>query len=202
MTDTEQTVLLNAVTAYMNVVRDAAVLELNRNNEKVLQRQLEATQARFDVGELTRTDVAQSEASLQGAIAARPGKRFHPARANCTRGSRRAPRMVNNRRPMSTFQCQRCGRTFTVSRATLDKYPSWQPKTCLRCRPAGVSMAGQSSRRFGSERRQTPGPGAARAEKRENTDARAAEGTLTLEEVLASYRPAAMPMGLRPGEWD
>jgi outer membrane protein len=64
-------VLLNAVTAYMNVVRDAAVLELNRNNEKVLQRQLEATQARFDVGELTRTDVAQSEASLQGAIAAR-----------------------------------------------------------------------------------------------------------------------------------
>jgi TolC family type I secretion outer membrane protein len=53
------------------VVRDTSVLELNRNNEKVLQRQLEATQARFDVGELTRTDVAQSEASLQGAIAAR-----------------------------------------------------------------------------------------------------------------------------------
>ncbi len=71
LTDTEQTVLLNAVTAYMNVVRDTSVLELNRNNEKVLQRQLEATQARFDVGELTRTDVAQSEASLQGAIAAR-----------------------------------------------------------------------------------------------------------------------------------
>lgn len=71
LTDTEQTVLLAAVTAYMNVVRDAAVLDLNRNNEKVLQRQLEATQARFDVGELTRTDVAQSEASLQGAIAAR-----------------------------------------------------------------------------------------------------------------------------------
>jgi outer membrane protein len=71
LTDTEQTVLLNAVTAYMNVVRDTSVLELNRNNEKVLQRQLEATQARFDVGELTRTDVAQSQASLQGAIAAR-----------------------------------------------------------------------------------------------------------------------------------
>jgi outer membrane protein len=64
-------VLLNAVTAYMNVVRDTAVLELNRNNEKVLQAQLEATQARFEVGELTRTDVAQSEASLQGAVAAR-----------------------------------------------------------------------------------------------------------------------------------
>jgi outer membrane protein len=71
LTSTEQTVLLNAVTAYMNVVRDASVLELNRNNEKVLQAQLEATQARFDVGELTRTDVAQAEARLQGAVAAR-----------------------------------------------------------------------------------------------------------------------------------
>jgi len=71
LTDTEQNVLLAAVTAYMNVVRDTAVLDLNRNNEKVLQAQLEATQARFDVGELTRTDVAQSQASLQGAIASR-----------------------------------------------------------------------------------------------------------------------------------
>ena len=63
--------LFNAVTAYMNVVRDAAVLELNLNNEKVLQAQLDATQARFEVGELTRTDVAQAEARLQGAVAAR-----------------------------------------------------------------------------------------------------------------------------------
>lgn len=68
---TEQVVLLDAVTAYMAVVRDAAVLELNRNNEKVLMAQLEATQARFEVGELTRTDVAQAESRLQGAIAAR-----------------------------------------------------------------------------------------------------------------------------------
>lgn len=71
LTTSEQTVLLNAVTAYMAVVRDAAVLDLNRSNEKVLQAQLEATQVRFDVGELTRTDVAQAEARLQGAIAAR-----------------------------------------------------------------------------------------------------------------------------------
>lgn len=71
LTSTEQTVLLAAVTAYMAVVRDTAVLDLNRNNEKVLQAQLESTQARFDVGELTRTDVAQAEARLQGAVAAR-----------------------------------------------------------------------------------------------------------------------------------
>lgn len=68
---TEQGVLLNAVTAYMAVVRDTAVLDLNRSNEKVLQAQLEATEARFEVGELTRTDVAQAQSRLQGAIAAR-----------------------------------------------------------------------------------------------------------------------------------
>ncbi len=59
---TEQSVLLLAVTAYMNVVRDQAVLQLRTNNETVLARQLQATRDRFEVGEVTRTDVAQSEA--------------------------------------------------------------------------------------------------------------------------------------------
>lgn len=67
----EQTVLLSAVQAYMNVVRDLAVLQLNRNNEQRLRRELQATQDRFRVGELTRTDVAQAEARLSGATAAR-----------------------------------------------------------------------------------------------------------------------------------
>ena len=58
---TEQTVLLSAATAYADVVRDQAVLELNINNERVLQRQTEATQDRFRVGEVTRTDVSQAE---------------------------------------------------------------------------------------------------------------------------------------------
>ncbi len=61
---TEQDVLLSAVTAYMDVLRDTATVALNRNNVTVLQRQLEASQDRFDVGEITRTDVAQSEARL------------------------------------------------------------------------------------------------------------------------------------------
>lgn len=64
---TEQLVLLSAVTAYMDVVRDQFVVELTRNNEKVLAKQLEATEARFEVGELTRTDVAQSKARLSRA---------------------------------------------------------------------------------------------------------------------------------------
>ncbi|ABC22598.1 Type I secretion outer membrane protein, TolC [Rhodospirillum rubrum ATCC 11170] len=67
----EQTVLLNAAQAYFNVIRDQAVLELNINNEQVLRRQLDAANDRFRVGEITRTDVAQADSRLAGAIADR-----------------------------------------------------------------------------------------------------------------------------------
>lgn len=67
----EQNVLMSAATAYMNVIRDMAVLKLNQNNEAVLRRQLDYTKDRFRVGELTKTDVAQSEARLAGAVASR-----------------------------------------------------------------------------------------------------------------------------------
>lgn len=66
---TEQTVFLNVATAYFNVLRDTAVVELNQNNIRVLERQLEATRDRFSVGEVTRTDVSQAEARLAGAKA-------------------------------------------------------------------------------------------------------------------------------------
>lgn len=65
----EQQTLLNAVTAYMDVVRDEAVLRLNTNNVQVLSRQLQASRDRFRVGEITRTDVAQSEARMEGSKA-------------------------------------------------------------------------------------------------------------------------------------
>lgn len=68
---TEQTILLNAATAYLNVVRDEAVVKLSINNEQVLRRQLEAAQERFRVGEITRTDVSQAEARLSRATADR-----------------------------------------------------------------------------------------------------------------------------------
>lgn len=68
---TEQDVLLRGVQAYVDVWRDQAVLRLNENNVKVLRRQLEATQDRFEVGEVTRTDVAQAESRLSRAIADR-----------------------------------------------------------------------------------------------------------------------------------
>src|SRR3989440_6829581 len=63
----EQTALLDAATAYMNVLRDTAILDLQRRNVQVLQEQLKQARDRFNVGEVTRTDVAQAEARLAAA---------------------------------------------------------------------------------------------------------------------------------------
>jgi outer membrane protein len=60
----EQNVMLNGATAYMNLLRDAAILDLQRRNVEVLQEQLRQTRDRFNVGEVTKTDVAQSESRL------------------------------------------------------------------------------------------------------------------------------------------
>ena len=60
----EQTVLLSAATIYMDYLRDAAIVEVQRSNVRVLEQTLKQTQDRFNVGEVTRTDVAQSEAQL------------------------------------------------------------------------------------------------------------------------------------------
>jgi outer membrane protein len=60
----EINVLLNAATAYMNVVRDQAIVRLRQNNVRVLAEQLRAAQDRFKVGEVTRTDVAQAQSGL------------------------------------------------------------------------------------------------------------------------------------------
>lgn len=59
----EQEVLLNASKAYLDVVRDEAIVKLQKNNENLLKKQLDETMARYNVGEVTRTDVAQSRAS-------------------------------------------------------------------------------------------------------------------------------------------
>ena len=62
--NTEQNTFLSAVTAYMDVLEDTAILDLDNNNVDVLKEQLRETRDRFTVGEVTRTDVAQAEASL------------------------------------------------------------------------------------------------------------------------------------------
>ena len=61
---TEQNILFSAASNYMNVLRDTAILNLRRNNIAVLEEQLRQTRDRFQVGEVTRTDVAQADASL------------------------------------------------------------------------------------------------------------------------------------------
>jgi outer membrane protein len=60
----EEAVLLQAATIYMDYLRDSAIVEVQRSNTRVLEQTLKQTQDRFNVGEVTRTDVAQSEAQL------------------------------------------------------------------------------------------------------------------------------------------
>lgn len=66
----EQSVLLEAVTTYMDVVRDQALVRLRENNVTVLTRDLRATQDRFKVREITGTDVAQAQARRAAAVSA------------------------------------------------------------------------------------------------------------------------------------
>ena len=61
----EGDIFTEAVAAYMDVIRDRAIVELNNNQVGVLTTNLQATRDRFDIGDLTRTDVAQSEARLE-----------------------------------------------------------------------------------------------------------------------------------------
>lgn len=66
---TEGDVFTMVVSAYMDVIRDTEIVDFNANNVKVLETNLQASNDRFQVGDLTRTDVAQSEARLAGARA-------------------------------------------------------------------------------------------------------------------------------------
>jgi outer membrane protein len=70
---TEETVLFAAVQAYTNVIRDRQLLALRQSNVGVLQKQLKASNDKFSAGVLTKTDVAQSRASLEGARGAVAG---------------------------------------------------------------------------------------------------------------------------------
>ena len=85
--NTEQNVLLDAVGAYVDVVRDLSIVSLQDNNLKVLNEQLRATRDRFSVGEVTRTDVAQGEARVSRAMSGLnlAEANFNSSRANYAR---------------------------------------------------------------------------------------------------------------------
>lgn len=95
---TEQQVFLATINAYVGVIAAQQLLQLNINNEQVLAKQLQATQDRFRVGEITRTDVAQAEAALAGARAQRETSQgnVQTARATYVRevGEYPAPNLV------------------------------------------------------------------------------------------------------------
>jgi outer membrane protein len=98
----EQQVLLDAVNAYVGVIRDQEEVRLNTNNEQVLMRQLQATNERFRVGEITRTDVAQAESRLSGARAARADSegRLQTSRAVFTRIIGQPPERLTPPQPL------------------------------------------------------------------------------------------------------
>ena len=103
---TSRTCCSTAATAYMNVLRDTAILNLQRNNVEVLEEQLRQTQDRFNVGEVTRTDVAQAEARLAGArsdASSAAGQPAHQHRSLPAGHRRRAPRA--RRRPARSSAC-------------------------------------------------------------------------------------------------
>jgi ribonuclease HI len=83
---------------------------------------------------------------------------------------------------MSGYECQSCGRSFQIPQKTLDKYPSWQPKHCLRCHSAAKPAAERPSP--SSRRRAQSSVGRTAAKPRGPA---AQEGQLTLQEVLSTY---------------
>jgi outer membrane protein len=81
-----QNTLFDAAQAYMDVLRDAAILDLRKNNLEVLEEELRATRERFNVGVVTRTDVAQAESAVAGAKSDVSGAE---AQLNTSRGTYR-----------------------------------------------------------------------------------------------------------------
>lgn len=100
----ETTVFQAVVQAFFDTYRDQTLVEVNRNNEAVLKKQLEATQDRFRVGEVTRTDVAQAQSSLAQATANRIASegQLEVSRAEYTRAVGHPPGRLTltNERPV------------------------------------------------------------------------------------------------------
>jgi outer membrane protein len=119
MRNTEQNVLNDAATFYMNVLRDTATLDLDRNNVTVLQEQLRQTKDRFQVGEVTRTDVAQAEASLaQGqALVAQAVATLKTSIANFRRTIGVDPKRLEPARPAEKFLPRTLPEAFDIAMA-------------------------------------------------------------------------------------
>lgn len=71
LANVEQNILVEASTAYLDVVQNRAIVELQKNNEELLLKKLDETLERFKVGEVTRTDVSQARARHSQAVSDR-----------------------------------------------------------------------------------------------------------------------------------
>lgn len=115
----EQNTLLDAVTAYMDVLRDQSVVRLQNKNVEVLTQQLKAETARFRVGEVTRTDVAQSRASRAGSISTLAQARANLASSRAVYGrviggranGLRYPRSIRRKLPRTLSKALRLGKS-------------------------------------------------------------------------------------------
>lgn len=127
LVNVEQQVLLAAAAAYLNVLQNNQTVALQRNNVSVLQRELKATQDKFDVGEVTKTDVAQAQAALaqskaglvaaqgnltvareayKAAIGAYPGRLSAAPKEPATAGTMAAAQSIAVRQHPSVLQAQ------------------------------------------------------------------------------------------------
>ncbi len=113
--NTEQLVLRDTVTAYMNVVRDQAILRLRQKNLSVLNKQQEATLERFRVGEVTQTDLSQAKARRS-----RAQSELNLAKANFNTSVAEYQRIVGNRP-------KRLGRPGSI----IKHFPSSQAKAII-----------------------------------------------------------------------
>ena len=152
---TEGVVLLDSVTAYVDVVRDQAIVRLRENNVTVLTRDLKATQDRFNVGEVTRTDVAQAQARRAASrIRARPCPR-QPEDQPCRLRARDRPSAQQSDRtaghPPGAWDLERQHRDL----GTREPRP-WSPRCTLsRPRATRSTASGASCCQRSTSRRAT-----------------------------------------------
>ncbi len=112
----EQQVLLDAVSAYMDVRRESEFLTLRQNNVRLISEELRATRDRFEVGEVTRTDVSLAEARLASArslLAAAEGN-LDQARYAYEVAVGRAPGALSNVSPAPVSRSEAEARAFAL----------------------------------------------------------------------------------------
>ena len=142
---TEGDIFTEAVAAYMDVIRDRSIVQLNQNQVRVLETNLQATRDRFEVGDLTRTDVAQSDARLalaRSSLAIAEG-RLQRQRGELPAGDRREFRPISRRRR----RCRRSRPMPTRPRTSRSRNNADLASIAAQARAAGFDVARRARRR-------------------------------------------------------